>query len=74
MAETIDRKNTNGYSAEEVMEVIEMLSHSQGFYGRLLERILYTWENEPEQFEQFKMVVEKQNFKDLVDVVLFFEN
>lgn len=74
MAEIIDRKNTNGYSVEEVMEVIEMLSHSQGFYGRLLERILYAWENEPEQFEQFKMVVEKQNFKDPVDVVLFFEN
>ena len=72
MSETIDRKNTNGYSVEEVTEVIEMLSHSQGFYERLLERILYVLENEPEQFEQFKMVVEKQNFKDPVDVVLFF--
>lgn len=40
MADTIDRKRTEGYGVEEVIEVIEMLSHSQGFYGRLLERIL----------------------------------
>ena len=73
MANAIDRKKTEGYSVEEVMEVIEMLSQSQGFYGRLLEQILYLQEYEPDQFEQFKMVVEKQKFKDPVDVVLFFE-
>lgn len=50
-----------------------MLSKSQGFYGRLLEQILYLQEYEPDQFEHFKTVVEKQNFKDSVDVVLFFE-
>lgn len=73
MANTIERKKTKGYSIDEVIEVIEMLSKSQGFYGRLLEQILYLQEYEPDQFEYFKMVMEKQNFKDMVDVVLFFE-
>ena len=62
-----------GYDIEQVVDVIEMLSYSQGFYGRLLEEILYVEENKPEQFEVFKQIIEKQEFKDPVDVVLFFE-
>lgn len=58
---------------EAVVDVIEMLSYSQGFYGRLLEEILYVEENKPEQYEVFKQIIEKQEFKDPVDVVLFFE-
>ena len=64
---------TKGYDIEQVVDVIEMLSHSQGFYGRLLEEILYIEENNPEQYEVFKTIVEKQEFKNPVDVVLFFE-
>lgn len=52
---------------------MRQLSHSQEYYGRLLERILYVKEYGPEVFEEFKMVVEEQHFKDPVDVVLFFE-
>ena len=58
---------------EEVVDVIEMLSYSQGFYGRLLEEILYIEENEPAKYEVFREVIEKQEFEDPVDVVLFFE-
>lgn len=58
---------------EEVVDVIEMLSYSQGFYGRLLEEIFYIEENDPVKYEVFKTVIEKQEFKDPVDVVLFFE-
>ena len=50
-----------------------MLSYSQGFYGRLLEEILYIEENEPDKYGVFKGFIEKQEFKDPVDVVLFFE-
>lgn len=64
---------TKGYDIEQVVDVIEMLSYSQGFYGRLLEEILYVEENNPEQYEIFKEFIEKQEFKDPVDVVLFFE-
>ena len=58
---------------EEVVDVIEMLSYSQGFYGRLLEEILYIEENEPNKYEVFKEIIEKQEFENPVDVVLFFE-
>ena len=64
---------TKGYDIEQVVDVIEMLSYSQGFYGRLLEEILYIEENEPEKYETFKTIIEKQEFQDPVDVVLFFE-
>ena len=62
-----------GYGIEEVVDVIEMLSYSQGFYGRLLEEILYIEENEPIKYEVFKTIIEKQEFENPVDVVLFFE-
>ena len=64
---------TKGYDIEQVVDVIEMLSYSQGFYGRLLEEIMYIEENEPAKYEVFKTIIEKQEFKNPVDVVLFFE-
>lgn len=72
MANTTERK-TDGYSVMDVIEVVKKLSHSQGYYGRLLEQILYLQEYEPDNFEYFKELVEEQHFKDPVDVVLFFE-
>lgn len=64
---------TKGYTAEEVIDVIKMLSQSQGFYGRLLEEIEYIEENDPMSFEIFKDMIEKEEFKNPVEVVLFFE-
>ena len=61
------------YDIEDVVDVIEMLADSQGFYGRLLEEILYIEENKPDQYEVFKGFIEKQEFKNPVDVILFFE-
>lgn len=61
------------YDAEKVIGVVEMLSHSQGAYGRMLEQILYIKENDPEAFVEFSRIIENQQFKDPVDVVLFFE-
>lgn len=61
------------YDIEDVVGLIEMLSYSQGFYGRLLEEILYIEENEPDKYEVFKGFIEKQEFKDPGDVILFFE-
>lgn len=71
MAITI-KKKAAGYDIEQVISVVKMLSNSQGFYGRLLEHILYLQEYESEAFEEFKEVVEERHFKDPVDVVLFF--
>lgn len=67
------KDEVKGLNIEEVVEVVEMLADSQGFYGRLLEEILYIEENEPNKYEVFKTIIEKQEFKDPVDVVLFFE-
>ena len=62
-----------GYDIEEVVDVIEMLADSNGFYGHLLDEILYIEENEPMKYQVFKDIIEKQEFKNPVDVVLFFE-
>ena len=58
----------------QVIDVIRELSHSQGFYSRMYERILELHRNDPECFENFKREVEAQNFKDPVDVVLYFDS
>lgn len=64
---------TKGYTVDQVIEVIEMLSHSQGFYGRLLREIIEMKENDVERFEEFKWLIEQQEFQNPVDVVMFFE-
>ena len=71
MAKVIE--NNVSYNVEQVIDVIKKLSYSQGFYGRLLEEIMYIKENEPDKFEVFKEVIEEQEFKTAVDIVLFFE-
>lgn len=61
------------YSVDDVIGVIERLSHSQGFYGRLLQSIIEMKKEDPSSFEEFKNTVESQEFKSDLDVVLFFE-
>ena len=63
-----------GYDIEEVVDVIEMLSDSNGFYGHLLDEILYIEENEPNKYEVFKRIIEEQEFEDPEDVMLFFKH
>lgn len=72
MATKSERK-TEGYDVDQVIEVVKMLSRSQGYYGRLLEAILYMQEYEQEKFEMFKEEIEEQGFEEPLDVVLFFE-
>ena len=66
-------KIEHGYTVDQVIEVIEMLSHSQGYYGRLLNDIMYIRENDPERFDDFKFIIESKGFTNPVDVVIFFE-
>ena len=51
---------------EQILTTITMLAKSQGFYGRLLEHI-----NEEPTYLDF---LEKQNFKDSIDFVLYMES
>lgn len=57
----------------EILSAIRLLAGSQGFYGRLLNSILWIKDNEPEKYEKLKQELESQNFGDMVDMVLYFE-
>ena len=54
---------------EEIKKTIQTLALSQGYYGRLLESI----ESRPNADEIWEEL-EKQNFKDVVDMVMYFES
>lgn len=60
-------------SWREVIDVIKMLAHSQGFYGRLLRSIEEQYEEDYENWEAFMQYLEEQKFKDALDVIMFFE-
>lgn len=60
-------------SWREVIDVIKMFAHSQGFYGRLLRSIEELYEEDYENWEAFMQYLEEQKFKDALDVVMFFE-
>lgn len=57
----------------EIIDTINMLAHSQGFYGRLLNSIMNMKENFPIDYEMLTEELEAQNFKDAVDMALYFE-
>ena len=50
---------------KEIMEAIEALAHSQGYYSRLYD----TLKEHPEALE----FLEKQNFKKPIDMIMFLE-
>ena len=70
------RKNNVGrlvFEWDDVIDIIISLSHSQGFYGRLL-RTLEELRNEDEDtWNNFVMEIESQEFTSPLDVVLYFE-
>lgn len=56
-----------------IMDTIKELSQSQGFYGRLLANILAIKEKSPSAYDLLTEELEGQNFKDPVDMILYFE-
>lgn len=54
---------------EEILSAIRSLAASQGFYGRLL-AILTS--DEPDAIAYLEYL-EEQNFKDIIDLVMFLE-
>ena len=67
------RKNPNGMNAVQVIEVIKDLAKSQGFYSRMWQNIQENILTDEDEYENFQQFCEQQNFKDAVDLVLFFE-
>lgn len=69
-------KNPKGkliFEFNDVIDIINTLSHSQGFYGRLLRDIYELKRYEPEMFMMFVNEIESQNFTNVLDIVMYFE-
>lgn len=50
---------------DEILKAIKSLASSQGFYGRLYEQVVDN--------DEALDYLEQQNFKDVVDMILFLE-
>ena len=57
----------------EIMEIILGLAHSQGFYGRLYNELVEIRDNEEEAWVEVVEELEGQNFKEPLDLILYFE-
>lgn len=69
-------KNPKGkliFEFDDVIDIIDTLSYSQGFYGRLLRDIYELKKYEPEMFAMFVDEIESQNFTNTLDIVMYFE-
>ena len=66
-------KRAQKMKMNEILSIIEMLSHSQGFYGRLLRSIYELKQENETEYNELKRFLESQNFSDSLDVILFFE-
>lgn len=54
----------------EIEQALIQLSHAQGFYGRVLNEI----GNLPDhKREEFWRMMESKGFKDVIDIIMFFE-
>lgn len=58
----------------EIITEIRTLAKSQGFYGRLLEQLLTMQDDNPEDYEMVSVELERQNFRDPVDLILYLES
>lgn len=59
---------------EQIMAAIRSLAESQGYYGRLYNELWEMQTNDPEKWEEVKNTLEAQNFKDTLDMVMYFES
>lgn len=56
------------------MEALLELSKSQGTYTRLVNQLLDLRETDPQAYDDYMSVLEKLNFKDVVDLILYLES
>lgn len=56
-----------------ILETIRGLAASQGFYVRLYRDLMEVKETDPPRWEKVCHELESQNFRDPVDMVLYFE-
>lgn len=58
---------------EEILKIIEGLSHSQGLYGRILRDLKDLEQENPEEYEECMQTLEAQNFKEPLDLIRYIE-
>ena len=56
---------------DKILTLIQELAKSQGFYGRLYERLIELKENAPEAYEKVKKHWEDKNFRDPIDFIKY---
>ena len=56
-----------------ILETIRSLAASQGFYGLLYRNLMEVKKTDPPRWEKVRNELESQNFRDPVDMVLYFE-
>lgn len=56
-----------------ILETIRGLAASQGFYGRLYQNLMEVKKEDPLRWKLICHELESQNFRDPVDIVLYFE-
>lgn len=57
----------------EILETIKSLASSQGFYGRLYQSLMDLKENCIDKYNEVMEELERQNFADPVDLVMYIE-
>ena len=57
----------------QILSTIKELANSQGFYGRMYHNIMELKQNSPSDYDLLVEELEGQNFKDAVDMILYFE-
>ena len=69
----LNSNNKYYFEFNDVISILIELSHSQGFYGRLLRDLSEIKKYEPERFDLIIMEIESQEFTNSLDVVMYFE-
>lgn len=59
---------------EQIMEAIRQLAHSQGSYGRFYRYLCEMREEDPDRFDEVMTMLEDENFKDAVDLIMYLES
>lgn len=66
MIETLTKEQSDNYNL--LLNTVETLKHSQGFYGRVFNTIINLSEN-----ELCELIKSLPKFNDRIDVILYFE-
>lgn len=69
----LNSNNRYCFEFNDVINILIELSHSQGFYGRLLRDLSEIKKYEPERFDLIVMEIESQEFTNVLDIVMYFE-